>query len=424
MNYTPARAAPIAFLAEDVVLAPPAPPLAWAPRAFATEDPGGATRFAARLVWSLAEIEPIWARLEATGHATVYQGRPWVRCVIHHLAGPAGARPFHVVVSDADTGAVLMILPLMLTRRLGVRTISWLNLDVCDYATPLLAPGVRLSPEEAAAAFAAVETVLPACDLLDITQIPESVGGVDNPLALLRDRRLMSLQHFGATIEGDPTTIVARRVGGKAHRQLRKQWRRLEARGATALVEATSEAEVSTMFATLVRQRGERFRKLGRAEILTRPEILAFYEDMASRSLGGRGPARIFGLMVGAHMIATAYVLVQDKAYHGIILAMDDDGWAKFSPGLLLVCELMAWSAREGHVYHDMTVGDLPYKEDLGAKPQALYRVIRARTPVGAVAAVVRLAIVGAKDRLRAHPRLFQAARGLRHDLRRRGILP
>jgi CelD/BcsL family acetyltransferase involved in cellulose biosynthesis len=70
-----------------------------------------------------------------------------------------------------------------------------------------------------------------------------------------------------------------------------------------------------------------------------------------------------------------------------------------------------------------LTVGDLPYKEDLGAAPQSLYRVIRARTALGAIAARARLAIAGAKDVLRARPRLFAAARKVRHDLRRRGIL-
>ena len=95
-------------------------------------------------------------------------------------------------------------------------------------------------------------------------------------------------------------------------------------------------------------------------------------------------------MCVDGEWVALAYILVHANVFHGILITAGDEKWARFSPGLLMVTGLMEWSAAQGHLYHDMSVGNLPYKADLGAEQRMLYEINEALSPVGSAAVFVR----------------------------------
>ena len=376
-------------------------------------------RFAARLHRNLADLSAVWTRLETEGCSTVYQRLDWLACVCEHLAGPARVTPLFVEVFDAATDETVLLLPLAATRRFGVAVVGWLDLGVCDYAAPLMAPGAVLSAEEAEQAWTAVLASLPGTDLVDLRQIPLEVAGVANPLASLRHCRPMGMQAFGLALEGDPKTLMRRLMGGKAHRDLVRRQSRMAERGPMSMVEAATEAEVATLFATMLDQRRRRFQKLGRFDLLSRPEVQAFYRDAALRSLRAGGPARLFGIRVGDQWVATAYMLVHAGAVHGIILSIGGEEWNHCAPGMIMAARVMEWSLQQGHVYFDMTVGNLPYKSDLGAQARMLHRHIEALTVLGGIGlrAITATSIVVAWVQRR--PKLFRLIRTARQRMRR-----
>lgn len=377
-----------------------------------------ASEITARLHRSLDTLAPLWARFEREGASTAYQRRDWMTCMHEHLAGPAGATPLFVEVMDAG-GRSLMLMAFALTRRFGISVLSGFDLGVCDYTAPLLAPGIEVSPDMARRVWAAVRTVLPHADVVDLRQIPLDVGGVPNPFALLPQCSPMDLQAFGMALDGDIETLVLRLMGVKPHREMLRRRRRLERHGDVRFVEARTEAELSTMFAVMCEQRRRRFQKLGRFDLLSRPEVEAFYREAAVRSLRGEGPVRVCGLAVGDQWVATAYMLVHARMVHGIILGIGDESWNKCGPGVLMATTLMEWSLGQGCTYFDMTVGNLPYKAALGANPRNLYRILEARSRRGAWALRATLGAAALMSWIRSRPKLFGTVRTVRQRMRR-----
>jgi CelD/BcsL family acetyltransferase involved in cellulose biosynthesis len=303
--------------------------------------------------------------------------------------------------------------------RHGCKAIECPDFRVCDYSAPLVAPAVEFTAEEMHRIWTAVREILPPADILLLSRIPDRLGTMANPLALLPKWRRMDLQTFGLTIDGDPDTLLKRVCTPSMAREVAANARRLHRCGAVRFVLANTADEVREIFAALVDQRLKRFREVGRFDLLTRPGVPEFYLDVALRSVASGGPVRLFGVSVDGEWIACAYGLVGGGAFLGILLSMAGEAWRKYSPGLHIAGETMRWARSQGLTYFDMNIGPMPYKNGFSATGCDLYEVAEPLTARGALLLHAIQAKAGARAWLRRHPKLFVQLRGLLQGLRR-----
>ncbi len=375
--------------------------------------------FAARCTMRLPEIESKWKDIEADGLLTAYQRVDWIKGICDDLLTRSNIQPIFVEVYDARSLDTVMILPLMMKRRFGARIIVWLDLDVCDYAAPVLRSNTVVTAEMAQRCWEAARAALPPHDLLSVVQIPSFVAGVRNPLALLPGARGMVLTASGLPIEGDPKTFVGRACTKSGFKELNKFRRRLERRGQIRFFRASREADVTSAYDCLLAQRKRRFKALGRSDLFDREGIPEFYRNAALHGLSN-GPAGLWCLSVDNEVIATSYCLVHDGTIYGLVLTTAGESWKNCSPGIVLVGELMQWAADHSFTYMDMTIGSLPYKVNFGAKTKELWLISEYRTVFGWVFLRSIQAIARSKTWLERHPKAFLAVRAVRRTLRRR----
>ncbi|MHC2087181.1 GNAT family N-acetyltransferase [Methylobacterium sp. CM6244] len=380
--------------------------------------PVSARRYSARLHTTMATVASLWSRLETDGTATAYQRLDWATAVAERLSTESKAEPIIVEVTDAN-GRPVMLVPLARLRHRGYQTITWLDLGVCDYAAPILAPGIDLSADEMPQAWTAIRDVLPRTDLIQISRIPDDVNGRPNPFASLPGNRRMDMQASGVAIDGDAETLLSRLCRPSTLKDMAKLRRRLERAGAVTFVEARSAGEVDRIFDALVEQRRSRFAEIGRFNLLSRPDVEAFYRDGAHRGLTG-GPVRLFGLAVDGEWIACAYGLVHGGTFHGILLTMAGEAWRNTSPGLHIVAETLRWARAEGLGYFDFTVGVMPYKSDFGVQTRDLSELFEVVTLRGHLVKRLIAGTEASKIWLRGHPEWFARAQKARRWLRRK----
>ena len=329
----------------------------------------------------LQDIEPQWREIEAQGVLTAYQRLDWVRGICDDLLARSTIQPIFIEVFDATSLETVMILPLMLKRRFGARIIVWLDLDVCDYAAPVLRSDTVMTAELAQRCWDAICAALPPHDLLGIFQIPTFVAGVRNPLTLLPGTRRMVLTASGLEIQGDPKTFIARTCTKSGFKELNKFRRRIERRGEVRFFRASRDADLMSAFDCLLEQRKRRFQALGRSDLFDREGIPAFYRNAALNGLSN-GPAGLWCLSVDEEIIATSYCLVNDGTIYGLVLTTAGSSWKNCSPGIVIVGELMQWASQHNFTYMDMTIGSLPYKVNFGAKSKELWQFSKCRTVV------------------------------------------
>ncbi|MGX5827955.1 GNAT family N-acetyltransferase [Mesorhizobium sp. 43Arga] len=379
---------------------------------------GAAARFAARLHTSFDSVRPLWLHLEATGLCTGHQGFAWVEGIANRLM-PKSAQVLVVEVNDAATGAPVMLLPLMRRRALGHNVIEWLSCGVCDYSAPLLADARPWTTQSADAAWAAVRAVLPPTDRFHIAGIPREIHGVANPLALLSLARDSIQIASGLVMNGDPETLIKRICKSSFAKNFHKHCRRFEQMmGKLDLVEADTPDMVEAHFARLLELRLNRFRELGRFDLLTQAPVVDFYRSAALQGLSD-GSVRLFGLRVGETYLAVMYVLVMKGTLHALLLGIDKDAVANASPGLTTIGKLMMWGVTQGLGYFDLSVGSQGYKQHIGASSAVLAELCEAVTLKGrGSTAYIRLR---GKTELfvRSRPGLYKAVQGVMRRFRR-----
>jgi len=383
----------------------------------AAANAGAAARFTARVHTSFDTIKPLWLRFEANGVCTGHQAFAWAEGIAGRLM-PESADLLVVEVNDAATGAPAMLLPLMRRRALGHYVIEWLSRGVCDYSAPLLADARPWTRQSADAAWAAVRAVLPPADRIHIAGIPQEIHGVANPLALLSAARDSIQIASGLAMDGEPETLIKRICKSSFAKNFHKHCRRFEQMGGLALVEADTPAMVEEQFATLLELRLNRFRELGRFDLLTQAPVVEFYRNAALQGLSD-GSVRLFGLRVGQAYLAVIYVLIMKGTLHALLLGIDQDAVANASPGLTTIGRLMMWGRAQGLDYFDLSVGSQGYKQHIGASSSVLAELCEPMTLRGR-GATAYIKLRGKTELfVRSRPGLYKAAHGVMSRLRR-----
>lgn len=373
--------------------------------------------YAARLHTSLETVMPLWLRCQAEGVCSAHQSYAWAEGIAKRLM-PEGAELLVVEVTDAGTGELKMLMPLMRSSRFGYRVIEWLSCSVCDYSAPLLADSSPWTRQAAEAAWAAIRSVLPPADRIHITGIPREIYGVANPLAMLASAGDSSLITSGLVLAGDPETLIKRHGRPSFVKTFNKDWRRLERHGSVDLVEANTPALVELIFGALVEMRLRRFRQLGRFDLLAQPAVVDFYRNAALQGLSD-GSVRVFGLRAGEDWVAGQYLLTRQGTLHALLIGIDQEVVVNASPGLAIIGRLMEWGLRQGFNYFDLSVGSQPYKEQFGAESSVLATLDETLTPLGKGVAAVAALRERVELFVRSNPRLSEVGQRLVRGLRR-----
>jgi CelD/BcsL family acetyltransferase involved in cellulose biosynthesis len=387
----------------------------------ATVEAAVAGEWQVRVHRNIHALEETWRQAEVLGYATGFQRFDWLMALVKSMSCSWAGETFAVELLDS-VGRSLMFLPLAREHRRGITTLGMIDFGVCDYLAPLILPGVSLPPKSANAFWPVIRAALPKADLMTIPKMPGLIAGRPNPLVELSKVHVMETRRYGLSISPPADDLIKRVTGHSTYRNLGKLRRRLDKRGKVALVVPKTTAQVESLVTVMFTQRRERFRAMGRENLMERPEIAHFYRSAALSGLMG-GPAKIFGLSVDGEYIATGYGLLNGTTFALVSQTMADGRWGDFSPGILISAAIMEWAVAVGITYFDLTIGFHSHKIDLGAQEDVLFEFSDAFTFKGALV----LAMSRGLGQLRAAARrqiwLYAMLRSARQAWRRACLL-
>src|SRR5262249_21105096 len=156
----------------------------------------------------LREIEADWKAFERAADCTVFQVFDWLAAWQRHVGARNGTVPVIVLGRDAH-GKLLFILQLAIETRGLVRHLTWLGTGLCDYNAPL--PAAHFSDHAGSRRFAELWQHIVRLlrtdarfqfDLIDLQQMPETIGAQRNPFLGLSVLTNPSGAHI-ANLSGD-----------------------------------------------------------------------------------------------------------------------------------------------------------------------------------------------------------------------------
>ncbi|MGY2050649.1 GNAT family N-acetyltransferase [Methylobacterium sp. JK268] len=350
----------------------------------------GALPWRIRAYASLPEAEPAWRRAVAAGGCSVFQTYEWLSAWWETLGARAGTRPCIVHVTARD-GTDLLLLPLGIRRRAGLRVLEFLGGDRADYAMPVVAPAASWEPARVALLWAGILEALPPVDLVRLQRMPRRLDGVENPLAQLPGLRPDPLGASGAAL---PSTFeaFAKARSTQFFAQNRRLARRLAETGPVRLTFAESEAERLAVTRFVIAQKARWQRESGLRDTFARGEVASFYERVTRTAFreGGIGAA---GLWVGGDLVAGLWGAEFRGRYVYLVSSYRPD-WSRFAVGRLLTEGVIRALIARGDLHtYDLTVGDEGYKASWADHALPLLALVAGRTRRGRLAAAFLAAV-------------------------------
>jgi CelD/BcsL family acetyltransferase involved in cellulose biosynthesis len=366
------------------------------------------------IVADLGEAETIWRGLEGQ-FSTPYQRfdflGPWQRQV--------GAReslsPFIVIAYDAERRP-LSLLPLALRRKYGVRTACFMG---GKHATFNMALWDR--DFAAGAAEADLRALLggirerAAADVLVLAQQPRRWQDLPNPMALLPKQPSVN---DCPVLTMAPGAAPSALISNSFRRRLKGKERKLQALAGYRYHTATSDAEIKRLLDWFFTVKPPRMEEQKLPNVFADPGIEEFIRDACMTGLAGGGRAiDIHALECDAEMIAIFAGVADGYRFSMMFNTYTMSGNSRYSPGLILMRNIIDHYAARGYRALDLGIGSDDYKRLFCKDDEPIFDSFIPLSLRGKVAAGAMSGLNRAKHLVKHNQALLHAAQRLRSAL-------
>jgi CelD/BcsL family acetyltransferase involved in cellulose biosynthesis len=366
------------------------------------------------IVDDLGQAETIWRGLEGQ-FSTPYQRfdflGPWQRQV--------GAReslsPFIVIAYDAERRP-LSLLPLALRRKHGVRTACFMG---GKHATFNMALWDR--DFAAGATEADLKALLDgireraAADVLVLARQPRRWQDLPNPMALLPKQPSVN---DCPVLTMAPGAAPSALISNSFRRRLKGKERKLQALAGYRYHTATSDAEIKRLLDWFFSVKPQRMEEQKLPNVFADPGIEKFIRDACMTELAGGGRAiDVHALECDAEMIAIFAGVADGYRFSMMFNTYTMSGSSRYSPGLILMRDIIDHYAARGYRALDLGIGSDDYKRLFCKNDEPIFDSFIPLSLRGKLAAGAMSGLNRTKHLVKHNQALLHAAQRLRSAL-------
>jgi CelD/BcsL family acetyltransferase involved in cellulose biosynthesis len=376
-----------------------------------------ASRIAAvDIVTDLGQAEVVWRELES-GHTThtPYQRFDFLAAWQRQVGSHEGASPLIAIISDAE-GRSLALLPLASFRKYGVSIASFMGGKHSTFNMALWDRDFAAGATEAdMAALTAGIAEHAAADVLALYQQPLTWRDLRNPLALLPHQ---PSANDCPLLVMEPGADPSLRISNSFRRRLKGKERKLQPLPVRYHI-ATEDADITRLLDWFFQVKPLRMAEQKLPDVFADPGIEDFVRAACLARLDGGGRAiDIHALECDAEVIAIFAGVADGDRFSMMFNTYTMSGNAKYSPGLILMRDIIDHYAALGYRAFDLGIGSDDYKRLFCKNDEAIFDSFIPLTARGRMAASAMSALNRAKRMVKHNPALFEMAQKLRGALR------
>ena len=371
------------------------------------------------IITDLAAAEPIWRALEMPDtFATPYQRFDLQAAWQRHVGVGEDMSPFIIVAYDTKSEP-LLLLPLGLRQENGARIAQnfggkhmtfnmplW-NRDFATSATrddlDTLIAGVKAHPVKA--------------DVLALTRQPGQWMGIANPMASLPHQASINECPLLTMVPGAPP---AERLSNSFRRRLKGKERKLQVLPGYRSFLASTDAEVTRVLDSFFTYKPLRMAEQKLPNVFAEDGIEGFIRDACAARLGsGERAIALHALECDDEVIAMFAGVADGYRFSMMFNTYTLSDNAKFSPGLILMRDIIDHYAGQGYTTLDLGIGSDDYKRLFCKGEQPIFDSFLPLTTRGKIAAAGLSSLTRAKRLVKHTPALMQMTQMLRGAFRR-----
>jgi CelD/BcsL family acetyltransferase involved in cellulose biosynthesis len=362
------------------------------------------------LLFDLVAAEPIWRGFEAEQHITTpYQRfdflKPWQR----EVGACEHAEPCIVIARDGERRP-LLLLPLALRRRHGIRTLSFMGGKHTTFNMPLWNRDFVAEAGDLDALVAGLREH-DAADVLALTQQPLRWRGLANPMAMLPHQdSVNACPTLAMTPEAPPA------ISSSFRKRLKGKERKLQALPGYRYHVASSDVDISRLLDWFFRVKPLRMAEQGLPNVFADHGIADFVRAAClTRLAGGNRVIDIHALECDEEIIALFAGVADGHRFSMMFNTYTMSEHSRFSPGLILMRNIIDHYSSNGYRALDLGIGSDDYKRMFCRDDEPVFDSFIALNGRGRIAATAMSVATRGKHVVKHNQALFRLARWLRH---------
>lgn len=307
------------------------------------------------------QLKNIWTVFEDNYSWNPFYTYPWISFWQNTIGEPLyKILPQIVVVKQGES--VLGIFPFAITRRNGIKVLEWIGGIHADYTGPLLTPNFEKVFPNFCIFWDKLLISMPACDVIHLRRQPKTIGNIENPF-VSSFKVSISENAYQASLNGTWLEYYNSRIKKKIRADSRRQRNRLEELGEVKFIVANSTMDEGDIIKNMIIQKRQRYRDTGINDMLAIKEHRDFYLGLSEQKFI-HFQLHCASLMVDNKIIATHVGLVNENYFYYLMPANLGGDWNRYSPGRLLLENLLEWAYKEKLLLFDFTIGAESYKKE------------------------------------------------------------
>lgn len=370
------------------------------------------------IVHDLGRVETIWRGLEDQQQfSSPFQRFDFLMRWQRAVGDREKLQPFIVIAYDAEHRP-LLLLPLALSHRHGVRTATFMGGKHATFNMALwdrqFAAGVTVADLMTLLSWLRAHG---RADVLALTQQPHRWRDLPNPMTLLphqpsvNDCPLLSMAP-GA----EPTALI----GNSFRRRLKGKERKLQALPGYRYYLATTDTDIARLLDWFFRVKPLRMAEQKLPDVFAEAGVEAFIRGACTAELAGSGRAiHIHALECDDEVIAIFAGVADGHRFSMMFNTYTMSDNARYSPGLILMRNIIDHHAGLGYRALDLGIGSDDYKRLFCKSDEPIFDSFIALSPRGRLASHAMSGINRAKHLVKHNRTLFHLAQKLRAALHR-----
>jgi CelD/BcsL family acetyltransferase involved in cellulose biosynthesis len=370
------------------------------------------------VVRDLAAVESTWRTLEQPGElSTPYQRFDLLNAWQRHVGTSEGRAPFIVVASDAERRP-LLLMPLALEHRAGIRIARFLGGKHTTFNMPLWQRDFAqtATSTDLATLIAGLRSHGEA-DVLALTQQPSRWLGLANPMRLLTHQESVN---DCPLLTMEPGAAPKARISSSFRRRLNGKERKLQVLPGYRYCLASTDAEITRLLDAFFRIKPVRMAAQKLPDVFADPGVEGFIRDACAAKLSdGSHAIEIHALECDDEMIAIFAGVADGDRFSMMFNTYTLSENARYSPGLILMRNIIDYYADLGYSSLDLGIGSDDYKLLFCKGLEPIFDSYIALSARGQIAATALSSMARAKRLIKQTPALMQFAQRVRGALHR-----
>jgi len=300
----------------------------------------------------------------------VFQRFVWLNHWQNTIGRELGVTPAVIVVSGYCRAEVL--LPFCITRIKGVRVLVYMGGLQADYNMPICTDaGITILQD--LNTWRAIFERVPGFDVCHFKKIPEDPHPESIYPFISGELSVMDSSH-SVELPASQDELLGR-LPGKHIRDSRRNWRRLNALCRLEFRSFDVDDIVHDgVFNEFITQKRHRYHRTGGKDIFDTKAGRDFY-SMMPRILGANAKLHFSALCLDDTYLSFSLAALDQSRYYGLISTFSDE-YSKYSPGRLLIEELMNYAIKSKIGVFDFTHGSEEYKMRWCNRHELLFEIL------------------------------------------------